>query len=390
MDGLKDFSRIRKLIITYYLPLTAKLEKDFYLEEFTAEGFEVEYWDLSKIFFDHPFADGIHRPYVRVFEKRRDFETRLSLENRETSLFISQITVEYRSLRLYRAFTRFGCLIASYDRPGGPLPRNPLRGGQVIRRLLEIRKYPSYVRTIITRIAAKTGYIKGFDIVFAAGSDAMKRNLRAKKSILVNHFDFDSYLVHDGSAVDPVGDAYAVFLDEQYPLHPDLRLLGLRSLNAETYFGEMNRLFQNIERQYGVTVVVACHPKAQYQSNPYAGRPLLKHKTMDLVKFSRFVIAHDSTSISYGVIYRRPFLFVYTAEMDELYAATNMRRMRCMADILGITPQHVAEPLPEFGALMGSVVAARYLDFENNFLSTGISPHVSTPRAISHSLHGEP
>jgi hypothetical protein len=377
---------IRKLVFTYYLPLSAKLERDFYIPELSAEGFEVEYWDLTKVFFTVSLPEGIQRKYVRFIATMSEFKALLSHEDKKDTLFISQMTIEFRTLRLYRVFKRFGCKVATFDRPGYPVADGLVIRGLFFSKLFAFSKYPSYIRTVLTRFAVKTGYVSNFAIVFAAGVEALKRNRKAAKLIAVNHFDYDAYLCMDEEAVNPVGEDYAVFLDEQFPLHPDLKLLRMESLDPEVYFSQMNALFGRIERQYGLKVVVAGHPKTVAQGNPYTGFALIKHKTMALVKHSVFVIAHESTSISYAVIYRKPLLSTYTLEMERLYGDSILPQLRLVARLLGAVPRSTVESLPDYASLAGGVDETLYAEYESKFLSSGSGPGLSTQRAIAEAL----
>jgi hypothetical protein len=57
-------------------------------------------------------------------------------------------------------------------------------------------------------------------------------------------------------------------------------------------------------------VIIAAHPKATYQSNPFRNRRIYKYQTLQLVKHCVFAMTFASTSISYAVLTYRPILFM--------------------------------------------------------------------------------
>jgi hypothetical protein len=55
---------INKVIYVGYTPLTEKIIDDFYIDNLSAKGIEVEYWDLSTIFFNQFFEDKLSHKYI--------------------------------------------------------------------------------------------------------------------------------------------------------------------------------------------------------------------------------------------------------------------------------------------------------------------------------------
>jgi hypothetical protein len=59
-------------------------------------------------------------------------------------------------------------------------------------------------------------------------------------------------------------------------------------------------------------VVIAAHPKSKYEEMPdlFEGRQVIRGKTHDLVKSSKFVITSISTSVHFAVMYKKPIIFL--------------------------------------------------------------------------------
>ncbi|MFV0220636.1 hypothetical protein OBK23_13330 [Empedobacter falsenii] len=132
----------------------------------------------------------------------------------------------------------------------------------------------------------------------------------------LNHPDYDLFL---RSINDEVleKEKYAVFLDEFFPLHPDIKHMLKLDLEqyADDYRASLNRFFDRIEKEFGLKVIIAAHPKAKYTSQDFGGRKIITGKTLSLVEKSDLVIAHGSSSINFAVLNQKPIIFCY----NEVY-----------------------------------------------------------------------
>jgi hypothetical protein len=151
-----------------------------------------------------------------------------------------------------------------------------------------------------------------------AGSDKYTVKLPSrnhKTEIIRAHtLDYDLYLENKDTVDDQ--EDYAVFLDEYLPYHPDflIETIGPIHLNAEQYYRTINKFFSEIEKKFGVRTIIAAHPYSRYDLKPecFPGREIIKGRTVELVKRSKFVFAHMSTSINFAVLYKKPILFLTT------------------------------------------------------------------------------
>ncbi len=131
-----------------------------------------------------------------------------------------------------------------------------------------------------------------------------------------SHPDYDKILT--------IGDVntnvkpYIIFIDAFYPFHADWKE---RNPNfdwealAEPYYESMRTFFDKVERQYGCEVIIAAHPNANYDNNPFGNRKCIKYKTVELVKDCYSVILHSSNSINFISYYNKPVCFVSNAAL---------------------------------------------------------------------------
>lgn len=384
-DGLL----LKKIIYIIYLPLTISMEKSLYIQEIQSNGILVEYWDVSRLFFTLALSDSIDRAYIYKIKNYKDFLIHILNEDNKSVLFITQFALEPRTLHLYRILTVNNCLLAQFDRPGFPLyiNKNNFSLGFILKKLLKFNKYPLYMINKFFSYLIRTNYIKNFDIIFAAGIKAIQRNQEFSFVLPVNHFDYDNALVSDLTTTTLLNKEYCVFIDDFLPFHPDFKILGVQCLEPFTYYDKMNRFFDRIEKELGVLVIISCHPKSDYINNPYNGRMLFKYKTLDLIKKSKFVIAHASTAISFAVIYTKPIIFVYTNEIKILYENTVMALMTMMSEFLQAKMMDTSDPLPMLHELVEKLNVIKYKEYKYQYLTTTSTEFTTTPLLIVDFLH---
>lgn len=108
-------------------------------------------------------------------------------------------------------------------------------------------------------------------------------------------------------------------VDYKYILFMDAGLAHLpnvvgkpNSIDKKEYLDDMNHLFDRIEAEYNLPVIVAAHPKSGYGENDFNGRKIILYKTPALLKYSELVLAHYSTSLIDLVLQKKPVIFLYS------------------------------------------------------------------------------
>lgn len=115
-----------------------------------------------------------------------------------------------------------------------------------------------------------------------------------------------------------INKKYVVFLDQNLLNHTDfIREKIELKISREEYYEELNTLFDKIESQFSLSVVIAAHPRAntdQYHIL-FKNRDILYGNTSLLVRDCEFCITHYSTAINFAVIYNKPILFVTSNQL---------------------------------------------------------------------------
>lgn len=312
-----------QIVFFRYLPLTQKIVDDFYMKEIVSFGYDVDYWDITPLFFSNQDSVENYIPSeeekinVKYVKTRKEFNS--LLKKYHSALFISLMSFGPKLIWMFHSLKRFGCRTAVFSYY--PLPLH-VASGPLKEKLLDMRKV---VNGLYTRIsiffAIKLGYIKLYDYVFKGGTQGWKGIGSIKLDYLkkatffeVNNWDYDKFL---RSSLTINNENFIVFLDEYYPFHPDALMLGQGSVDPEQYFKDINKVFTAVESFYGMPVVIAAHPKAlKYKEHNYfGGREVRFNSTLDLVARASYVLAHDSLSIGFAIMCKKPLIFIDSMEI---------------------------------------------------------------------------
>ena len=145
------------------------------------------------------------------------------------------------------------------------------------------------------------------------------------KKVYVHYKDYEKYLVCKNNNKIILKD-YFVFLDEDIFDHPDNFDLyqSFSNDDKETlkheYFSSLNKFFCKFEQSTSLKIIIAAHPKTLFTSenNSFYNRSFIKNKTFDLIKNSKGVFAHSSTSISMAILLNKPLTLLFSKVMFDL------------------------------------------------------------------------
>lgn len=141
--------------------------------------------------------------------------------------------------------------------------------------------------------------------------------LASKNTLKFIHaINYDYYILDKDKS--PKDNGYILFIDDAWGSHPEDKLLDspLSQKEVEYYYILMDKLFILLENHYNQKVIIAAHPKAQYNGNEFNHREIRQFQTYELIKNSSFVIQHISSSIDWCFLFNKPCLSVTYDKMD--------------------------------------------------------------------------
>lgn len=191
---------------------------------------------------------------------------------------------------------------------------------QIKKKIQRINVYRIFSR-LFQMIPFKMLGVKPADIVLAMGEKFFRHGypMNEKSEILWVHFhDYDNYLaIRDVKANED--EKLGVFIDEYLPFHPDHVDMGLPSVEAGEYYRLLCDFFNFLEEKYGVHITIAAHPRSKYDEMPdlFGGRPVIRGKTVELVRNAAFVMLHQSMALNYAVLFRKPIILITTDQQSQ-------------------------------------------------------------------------
>ena len=318
---------MKKIIIIDHEPLTIRRKSIFYIEEFLAKGVNLEFWDCSCYF--HPgiqIVDTLNDSYVKKVNTFEDIKLLLEKENIANVLFIVEVFDAWRYRKFWRFLIKKHCYIIKqemYSTANLPI--------SIKEKLLKfLSKSMSCKLKVVFEYILWRMYKKIYNIY---------PNLRIGSGgysffdVHINHKDWEDYKMNTTVVYKDL--KYAVFIDEYFPLHPDLLYFyHLNLSNVESYKYLMNRFFDYFEKHYGLEVVIAAHPKSKYAVDDFNGRKVLKYHTPELIKNSEMVLMHSSAALSYVVMSNKPLAIIATNDyLDCQILRFSINRMAHMLRI---------------------------------------------------------
>ena len=159
---------------------------------------------------------------------------------------------------------------------------------------------------------------------------------------------------------------YAVFIDEDNLNHPDLIYHNTSlNVNDKYYLDDLNNYFEKFESMTNLKVLIAGHPKGNYEkkNNNFNGRNIILNSTKELIKNSRVVLTHCSTSISYAILAKKPIIFLNSSK----YRGDYQYLIEVMSRELGQKPINISKKI--FDIRIPLINRKIYKKYELNYLN---------------------
>jgi len=310
----------------------------FGVELLRKNGFCVEIWELASILYpkflqSFNVQDMFNGADSVKFGSKRCAYARLSaLSGKDFVInFVSYIP---GNLWVYRALSKSGADYAVMYTNSLPVPVIDNSLFQIlmekVRQLTSLRRIETWKRLYMKLPLQYLG-VKPASLILAGGTKCFNYHYTLDKNIEVlqiHALDYDLYLKEKDSFC--TEKPIAVFLDEFLPFHPDHIIVGGKSsITAEKYFSLLNGFFDFVEKETGLELVIAAHPKSDYENHPdyFKGRRCIKGKTLDLVRESKLVLAHASTSLNIANLFYKPIIFITCSDLDKTWDGCQIREM---------------------------------------------------------------
>lgn len=327
---------IKRALFLVEVPFGKRDFDRFGIELLLQNGFQVDIWDLSYILRpqlsqnQNP-ADVFSYDRLTVFYDKHELYSKLSSLSKK-DFVVNLVGYNYLSLGIYKALSTSNVNYAIFM--SNALPS--LRKSGFSNFLKKCKNlYPPTPKRIWQPIFLRLPFqwfgIKPAALILAGGAKCFMGKYPATREteILSCHaLDYDLYLKESHAPV--VECPIAVFLDQYLPFNRDYALSNIKPfISADRYYPLLNKFFRLVKNNLGFKVVIAAHPSSHYEenSNYFNGYECIKGKTIQLIKDSQLVLAHDSTALNFANLFYKPVLFLTSSELDCTFEGAYIREM---------------------------------------------------------------
>jgi hypothetical protein len=279
----------------------------FGVDKCLAKGYKVFVYDLSHILrpieyqLQYNPKDLILDDYVVRIKDYADFEAQIKKEESKICNVLCFINLYPDTERLFTVLSNWNLPYSTFKL--GVLPEVVSAGRYWSSRT----KYFIWYHFLRRKIHASAYHvIAGQKSIGQPGAKVGKNS----EVIFCGSLDYNKYVefkekeIHPNEADNKV---QIVFVDEFYPLHPDLN--GAKFIDPAYYYSKMNMVLKRLEQELLMKVSIAVHPRADYTKNPFEF-PLIYNRTMEAISEAKLIVGHASTAFSYAVLMDKPILQV--------------------------------------------------------------------------------
>ena len=317
-----------KILFLSSSPLHKMHIVDMYIKEI-GSVYDILLWDVSPLFSNKGLTDF---PDVPVIHTMEEFESKLDEIRRQdkiaviTNILITDLHVVYQQLRSRRiqiiSIDKEMMISWMKDNYG---KKHPEKVEKCERDKYRIKAIP-VMRQIYSYMEyrhAKFDYLLGAYNYFPDAS---------RHFYQIHNLKYDEYL-HSQKKDPVINGKYILFMDAglaHLPSHEGKP----NAIDKSDYLRTMNAFFEKTEKQYGLPVIVAAHPKSGYREQDFMGRPIILYKTPELLKYAELVLAHYSTSLIELVLQKKKVIFMYSEDYMNSDSRTVLETATEYADML--------------------------------------------------------
>jgi len=330
--------RIKKIIYFVESPFCQRDYERFGMDIMKNNGFCVEIWDFTPFTSPNTYStvrvpDPINyqKSNCRLFIDKAEAIQEIKKLNQDTMVILIMF-FDYEHYFLYRELSKQNISYAFVITNVIPIYKTDSNENSFFKKfwpndfIKKIRKLNLEMikKYIFYRVPSSLLMIRFPEFIFAGSYKSLinyKFPIGKKTNIIWGHtLDYDLYLkgLRKSSGIKLVDGKYIVFCDEFLPFHPDYIPSNRKPpIAPKIYYQTLCKFFNGVEKETGLKVVIAAHPRSKYEEHPdyFNGRKVIRGKTIELVRDSEFVLMHGSTSLDFAVLYHKSVVFFTMAKI---------------------------------------------------------------------------
>ncbi len=352
-----------KIIILEHEPFQKRKIDHYFIDKFTNDGFVIEYWGLHKIVSylnEANYGYEEYEDFVEYFHNMDDLLLKLSHQDIDKTILIVELWYTIQTKNIFKLIHDKNIKWVKID-----YYINPSKALSACISRIEKIKLAAKNRNLVDKALQvfKNKFLpltyNTPNIFFHTGTNT-KFLPNSKKYVSLDYYDITTYenLVFESN----LDFKYIVFLDIMLVDHPDIARSGYWDiLDKEIYYFKLNKIFEFIEKELGLPIVIASHPKANY-SDEFGERLLINNQTAQLVKFSEMVLTHGSLSVCYALLSNKKIAYIDIQDLfnENLFLRNIQESLRHSSSVLNSI---VIDENTNSGTLNGNVDTETYEKF---------------------------
>ncbi len=316
-----------KIIYLIEQPFDERNFKRFGIQFWIETGWSVEVWNFTQLSFPKVWEEfkssGCN---TSNFKGLQDISNLGSLRKKLRKSKSVNLCIDFTGWNFYTIYAKLQLKLKGVKLIhllNGALPSVKLRESRKksqLLGLLDLIKFKS-ISKIAHKILYKiSSHVLKPDYIVVTGSQQLNFSEGETSVICAHDFDYDVYLgIRSNSNEDNlITNTSCVFLDQNLTQHTDF--LGMNKdypVTSENYFKKMSLVFSKLTNEIELPIYIAEHPRSLSTPNWTNVDKIMRGSTAMLVKKSRAVICHYSTSVKFAVLFNKPILFFTTNELNQ-------------------------------------------------------------------------
>lgn len=360
----------KKIIFLIETTFNQRDYKRFGIEILQKNGFDIQIWDLTPFLFPEGHNEKSNDPIALdicvTFTSLNDFRDAASKLG-SNHFIICFIAYQLKSFSIYKILSKLN--LSYCVAMNNPVPSSNKKPDVLYR--IKNSTFQQKIEYAFFRIPYWWLGIKPASLILAGGKASFAQKtypIDKKTKILWLHaLDYDLYL-EELKNYKVYDDECGVFVDLYLPFHEDFSRSGSPSpVTPDEYYSSLSKFFDIIEAKFGIRIIIAAHPRSRYEDHPdyFGGRPVIRGKTVELVRKSRFTITHNSTAVNFAILFHKPIIFITSNQLNQGWLGLEIESM---ASKLGKRSINLDEPLSINWEKELSINETEYLNYENNYI----------------------
>lgn len=303
----------------YITPVLRSSYKRHGIKALSEKGYKIRIFDISpvvnKIAYENVKKDLLEEEKmpVEVFYSKKEISNAIHMLESQSTLVIPYFDFSLDYLFVYRELSKANLKFGFIHRVNSEAKMPKIEKSRIFNYFKRISIH-NVINSILIRIPKRFLPIKKAEFIVFGGLENReiyrKINLvdARTREIIIHALNFEDCISNEEKE-GFIEQKYAVFLDQYMPFHPDHLELGIK-IDPKQYYSELNKLFEKIETMLDLEVIIAAHPKADYEKyrDVFGQRKKIKFKTVPLIENAEMVIANFSTAIAYVPFYKKRLL----------------------------------------------------------------------------------